>query len=154
MCPFVTSEISRLGEAHIAFITGIRLLAGVRAHVSSEAALLGETCGTFTARIGPLIAMNPLVDPEIAFCRETLLAFIAAERFFTVMRELVSGETLLDSKLCGTRGTRVRLFRRLRSGAIRQSRRVDEFSGVFSAGKTLHSDELIFADTIVRLTST
>ena len=112
----------------------------------SKAVLRGETCRTFTARIGSFIAMNPLVDPKLAFCRETLLAFVAAERFYSVMGELVSSETSRDSELSGTRGTRVRLFHRLRSGAIRQSTRVIEFSGAYSAGKTLHSDELIFAN--------
>ena len=89
--------------------------------------------------------MNPLVGAKVVSSRETLPALITAERFNSVVGELVSSETFLDSELGGTQNTRVRLFRRLRSGAIRQSRRVNEFCGAYSAGKTLHSDELIFA---------
>lgn len=95
--------------------------------LADSVSLLGKTCGTFTARMGLFIAMDPLVDPEVVASRETLPAFVAAERFYGVMGELVSSEAFLDSELSGTQETPERLTCYARFGANLRSRRIDEF---------------------------
>ena len=67
-------EVAGIGETLLALIAAVGSFAGVSAYVNSKAFLLSETRRTFTARIGPFTAMNPLVDPKVVFCGETPLA--------------------------------------------------------------------------------
>ena len=89
-----------MAKPFTAYITGEQFHVSVDVHVEVTVMFLTKACGTYKARIRPLVGVKPLVNAELARSADTFLALIARIRFLLIVGPHVESKLTLLSKIC------------------------------------------------------